>query len=173
MTLFIDMDEVLADTYLRHIELYNEDFDKDLTAEQCQGREVWQVVPEAHQKSVRDHARAIGFFRDLKPIKDSQEVLRELYKKHEVYIASAAMQFPHSLKEKSDWLDEYFPFIHWRRRILCGDKFVLRGDLLIDDRAYNLEHFDGRALLFTSPHNIHQNGYERVDNWQEIAEKLL
>lgn len=173
MTLFVDMDEVLADTYGAHIALYNQDFDEQLTINDCLGREVWQCVPEERQESVRHHARRIGFFKDLEPIKDSQEVLEVLAEKYEVYIASAAMQFPNSLKEKSDWLDLYFPFIHWKKRILCGDKHILKGDVLIDDRAYNLESFQGRSVLFSSPHNLDKNGFERAANWKEIAKLLL
>ncbi|MGB6153734.1 MAG: 5'(3')-deoxyribonucleotidase, partial [Pricia sp.] len=120
-----------------------------------------------------NHARNRGFFRDLNPIADSQTVLKKLNEKYEVYIASAAMQFPNSLEEKSEWLDEHFPFIPWRRRILCGDKHILKGDILIDDRSYNLEEFEGRPLLFTSPHNIHTTGIERVNDWKEVAAKLL
>ncbi|UOB16242.1 5' nucleotidase, NT5C type [Abyssalbus ytuae] len=173
MTIFVDMDEVLADTYLAHIEQYNEDFNENLTLEECWGNEVWKAVPGHRQQSVKNHARTIGFFRKLKPVKNSQEVLKELHDKHEVYIASAATQFPNSLQEKSDWLDEYFPFIDWKKRILCGNKFILKGDVLIDDRSYNLEHFEGRPLLFTSGHNIHENRFERVNMWEEIAHKLL
>jgi len=173
MTLFVDMDEVLADTYLAHIERYNQDFDELLTLTQCMGSEVWQNVPEARQESVRKHAYTRGFFRELKPIPDSQRVLKELSQKYEVYIASAAMQFPNSLEEKSEWLDRYFPFISWQKRILCGDKHILKGDILIDDRSYNLDTFEGRPILFTSPHNIAKEGYERVDSWKMVADKLL
>ncbi|MEO0526230.1 MAG: 5'(3')-deoxyribonucleotidase [Bacteroidota bacterium] len=173
MTLFVDMDEVLADTYLAHIERYNTDFGENLTITSCSGKEVWQNVPKDRQESVRKHAYNKGFFRDLAPMENSQMVLKELTKNYEVYIASAAMQFPNSLDEKSDWLDEHFPFIHWRKRILCGDKHILKGDILIDDRSYNLESFDGRPLLFTSPHNIHTHGYERVDTWMDVAHILL
>jgi len=173
MTLFVDMDEVMADTYGAHIEIYNKDYDAALTVEDCMGREAWQCVPEEHQTSVRQHACQHGFFSSLNPIKDSQEILKALTLKYDVYIASAAMQFPNSLIEKSEWLDKYFPFIPWQQRILCGHKHVLKGDILIDDRIYNLERFKGRALLFTSPHNIHSNTFDRVDHWQEIAEKLL
>jgi len=173
MTLFVDMDEVMADTYGAHIEIYNKDYKASLTVENCLGREVWQCVPEDHQESVRQHACQLGFFSALKPIRDSQEVLKTLTTKYDVYIASAAMQFPNSLLEKSEWLDKYFPFIPWQQRILCGHKHVLKGDILIDDRPYNLENFKGRSFLFTSPHNIHTNSFERVHHWQEIAEKLL
>lgn len=173
MTLFVDMDEVIADTYNAHIEIYNRDFNGSLTSDDCMGSEVWQKVAADHQQSIRDHARTKGFFRVLKPISDSKEILRQLSEKYDVYIASAAMQFPNSLEEKSEWLDEHFSFIPWQKRILCGDKHILKGDILIDDRSYNLESFEGRSLLFTSPHNINTNGIERVNNWLEVADKLL
>ncbi len=173
MTLFVDMDEVLADTYMAHIEIYNKDFGENLTVEDCMGKDVWKCVPAERQQSVRDHARQEGFFRSLAPIKDSVEVMKELTSKYQVFIASAAMQFPNSLKEKSDWLDEHFPFISWQNRILCGDKHILKGDILIDDRSYNLQLFKGRSILFTSPHNIHSNGFERLNNWEEASQVLL
>lgn len=173
MVLFIDMDEVIADTYGAHIEIYNAEFKGELTTELCKGSEVWHMVPEAHQDSVRKHATRRGFFRNLKPIAGSQEILARLADKYEVYIASAAMQFPNSLEEKSDWLDEHFPFIPWQNRILCGHKHILKGDILIDDRSFNLKNFDGRSLQFTSPHNVNTIGFERVNSWLEIGEKLL
>ncbi len=173
MILFVDMDEVIADTYGAHIDLYNSEFKGTLTKDSCAGNEVWHMVPEAHQDSVRKHATRRGFFRALKPIAGSQEVLERLSSKYEIYIASAAMQFPNSLEEKSEWLDEHFPFIPWQNRILCGHKHILKGDVLIDDRSYNLERFDGRSLQFTSPHNINTKGFERVNSWFEVAEALL
>ena len=173
MVIFVDMDEVLADTYGAHIEIYNAEFKGELTTELCLGSEVWRMVPEHHQDSVRKHATRRAFFRDLVPIKDSVSILKELSKKHEVYIASAAMQFPNSLEEKSDWLDEHLPFIPWQNRILCGYKHILRGDVLIDDRSYNLENFEGRGILFTSPHNVNTKGFERADSWEEVGDLLL
>jgi 5'(3')-deoxyribonucleotidase len=173
MVIFVDMDEVIADTYGAHIEIYNAEFKGQLTAKKCLGTEVWRMVPEAHQESVRKHASRRGFFKNLKVISHSQEVLQKLSEKHNVYIASAAMQFPNSLEEKSDWLDEHFSFIPWQNRILCGHKHILKGDILIDDRNYNLERFDGRAIQFTSPHNVNTQGFERVNSWLEIDEKLL
>ena len=173
MTLFIDMDEVLADTLAMHLKLYNEEFNENLTHEDCYGIEVWKAVPEERKESFFRQVYSKGFFRNLSPIKDSQQVMKALNQKHHIYIASAAMQFPNSLSEKNEWLDEYFPFIHWKQRILCGDKHILKGDVLIDDRAYNLQTFEGRSLLFSSPHNMNENGFERVNSWSEIAELLL
>ncbi|MDE3743037.1 5' nucleotidase, NT5C type [Maribacter polysaccharolyticus] len=173
MTIFVDMDEVIADTFGAHIAIYNEEFNANLTLEDCKGTEVWKMVPEAHQESIRKHATRRGFFKNLDPIEGSIEVIEKLSEKHELYIASAAMQFPNSLEEKSAWLDKYFPFIPWQKRILCGHKHILKGDLLIDDRSFNLEMFNGRSILFSSPHNAFTKGFERADTWDEIAAKLL
>ena len=118
MTLFVDMDEVIADTYGAHLEWYNRDFNASLSLEECHGKEVWEMVPEPHKESIWKHYSQPGFFRSLKPIPFSKEVLQELNEKYEVFIASAAMQFPNSLKEKSEWLDEHFPFMHWKNTSL-------------------------------------------------------
>jgi len=173
MTIFVDMDDVLADTYGKHLDWYNLDFNQNLNLADISTGEVWHNIPEVHRESVRNHARTEGFFLELEPLEDSVEIMKELYKKYDVYIATAATQFPNSLKEKSEWLAKHFPFIDWQHQIMCGHKFILRGDLLIDDRIYNLEKFVGDTLLYTSPHNNMENGYERVNNWKEIGHKLL
>ncbi|GAB1309153.1 hypothetical protein KH5_18360 [Urechidicola sp. KH5] len=173
MTIFIDMDDVLANTYKRHIELYNEEFKTNLHIADLTAGEVWENVPAEHKQSILDHCFKPDFFSSLEPMKDSIQVVEALVDQYEVYVASAAMEFPLSLKEKSDWLDKYFPFISWKYRIMCGNKFILNGDLLIDDRAYNLKNFKGDTMLFSSPHNVGEKDYTRMHSWQEIASKLL
>ncbi|WP_299554481.1 5'(3')-deoxyribonucleotidase [Seonamhaeicola sp.] len=173
MTIFVDMDDVLADTFGKHIAWYNRDFNQNLKRDDIISGEVYDNVPEAHKESVRQHAWTPGFFTELEPLPGSIEVMEALYHRHEVYVATAATQFPNSLKEKSIWLAKYFPFIDWQHQIMCGHKFILRGDLLIDDRTYNLEKFKGDTLLFTNPHNSTETGYKRVSNWEEIGNILL
>ena len=95
-----------------------------------------------------------------------------MQEKHEVYIVSAAMEFPKSLEDKYEWLAEHFPFISWKNIMFCGEKIVST-DVMIDDRAKNFIGFAGRPLLFTSPHNLLLTEYERVDNWQQVLDKLM
>jgi 5'-nucleotidase len=56
---------------------------------------------------------------------------------------------------------------------LCGDKRMVYGDHMIDDHARNLEHFNGRKYLYTSPHNVTITEYQRINNWKEAAEIFL
>jgi len=82
------------------------------------------------------------------------------------------MEFRNSLEDKYDWLQEYFPFIHWTHILFTGEK-IISADILIDDRIKNLADFQGRKLLFSSPHNMLITGYERVNSWGEIKTLLL
>ncbi len=90
-----------------------------------------------------------------------------------MFVVSAATEFPNSLKEKHDWLEQYFPGIHWKNLVLCGDKSIVSGDIMIDDHEKNLITFNGRPLLFDAMHNQALQGYERVRNWEEVAALLL
>jgi 5'(3')-deoxyribonucleotidase len=100
------------------------------------------------------------------------EVMKELQKKYEVFIVSAAMEFPNSLQDKYEWLADHFPFIGWQHILFCGHKIV-KTDIMIDDRIKNFVDFEGRKLLFSSPHNMLLTDYERVNTWKEVAGKLL
>jgi len=83
------------------------------------------------------------------------------------------MEFPNSLKEKHIWLEKNFPYILWKNMILCGDKSILKGDILIDDHLKNLSVFDGQTILFDAIHNRKTEGHQRVKSWKEVADILL
>ena len=172
MRILIDMDEVMADAIERFLEWYERDFGIRYKKEDLNGTKLHAIVPEEHRQIVKQYPHHEDFFKDLPLIPHAQEMIKELNDRFDVYIASAAMEFPHSLKHKYDWLDQHFPFIHWKRRILCGDKSVLRGDVLIDDHDFNLSVFTGRPIMFTATHNINETKYERMNSWLD-AEKLF
>ena len=172
MKIAIDMDEVLADPLVKFIELYNRDYGVSLDLKIEPGNELHQAVPADVSHKWYDYINEKGFFRDLPLIEGSVEAVKKLQEKHEVYIVSAAMEFPNSLEDKYYWLQEHFPFISWNNIMFCGEKIV-DTDVMIDDRAKNFVDFKGRKLLFTSPHNLLLTGYERVNNWEEVLEKLM
>ena len=168
----IDMDEVLADVIAKFKALYKRDHPNEALLELADGQEFYEIVPEHIAGDFRKHIYEKGFFRDLEVIPDSQRVVKELDKKYDVFIVSAAMEFRNSLEDKVDWLADHFPFIPWQRTIFCGLKIV-NVDVMIDDRSRNFIGFNGRPLLFTSPHNKLIDKFERVNTWEEVAAKLL
>ena len=86
-----------------------------------------------------------------------------------------ATEFPVSLTDKQIWLHEHFPFISWKQSIFCGNKSLIKADIMIDDHFKNLDNFDGETLMFVQPHNINSNGHRHkpVASWAEIEKYLL
>jgi 5'-nucleotidase len=169
----IDMDEVMADALSRHLDLYNRQFKTALTRDHTHGKYLHQVVPEEHQEQVHQMVREVGFFRDLPVMPDCVEVIRDLQQRYDIFITTAAMQFPNSFIEKYDWLAQHLPFIPWTHIVFCGDKSVIATDFLIDDHAKNFTNFGGEGILFTAPHNVHVTGYRRVASWHEVRTMFL
>ena len=165
----IDMDEVMADALSEHVRRYNAAFGARLTAADLLGRHLEECVPAAHREAAEAMVDAT-FFEDLAVFPDCQDVIRELADRHEVFIASAAMDVPCSFDAKYRWLRRHFPFIPPSHIVFCGDKSIIDADYLIDDRARHFARFKGRPLLFSAPHNCEESRYPRVSSWAEIRE---
>ncbi|PHN08097.1 5'(3')-deoxyribonucleotidase [Flavilitoribacter nigricans DSM 23189 = NBRC 102662] len=164
----IDMDEVMADIEPKFQKIYEREFGEKITRDDYWGQKIYETRDET--RYIRDFLHDKGFFRDLEVMPDSQEVIRELMEDHEIFITTAAMEFRSSFEDKYDWLQEHFPFLHWKNFVFCGDKSIIRADYMIDDHVRNLESFQGTGLLFTASHNIHEDRFTRVDNWQQVRE---
>jgi len=165
MRILIDMDDVMADAVERFFEWYERDFGVRHTKAEIHGGKIYDIIPPEHIPVVKSYPHQPGFFKDLPVIENAKEIIENLDKMHEIYVVSAAMEFKYSFTDKYEWLDKHFPFIHWKRRIFCGNKHLVKGDILIDDHDFNLSVFPGRPIVFTAPHNIHYTEYERMENW--------
>ena len=169
----VDMDEVIADPMGAMITWYTDEYKSAVDYNKMLGGSWIKGFPEEHQVLVRERLYAEGFFRRLPVMPDSVEVLKEINQRYELFIVSAATEFPNSLKDKLEWLLEHFSFLTWKQLVLCGDKRLICGDYMIDDHVRNLQHFDGKKYLFTSAHNLDIKGYDRINNWKEAGEIFL
>lgn len=167
----IDMDEVMADIIPHLINHYYQATGETISKEAMHGKHLEEYCSQP--KLIKQFLYTPGFFRTAPLIADSQTVVKALNERYEVFIVSAAMEFPQSLIEKYEWLEEYFPFLNWRQIAFTGSKALVSGDYMIDDHLKNLDYFDGEKLLFTSPHNALIEKYTRVNNWKEVADILL
>lgn len=168
----IDMDEVMADTVAEHIRRYNEEFSESLAKSDLDGKWLWQVVPSDRHDRLAAFLDEPEFFGDLPLMQDAQRVIERLVGTHDVFIASAAMEVPHSFNAKYRWLKRHFPFLSQSNYVFCGTKSILHADFLIDDNPRQLRAFTGQGLLFSSPHNAgvdaYANGWTRVKDWRAV-----
>lgn len=165
----VDMDGVLADVYRQFIRLENELNGIKIDYDSLNG-----IIEEQAFPNFESIVNGKDFFRTAPLMAGSVEGLKYLNDKYTVYIVSSATEFPNSLIEKQQWLNEHFPFISWRQMIFCGSKRPITGDIMIDDHPFNLNNFEGKKIIFTQPHNffVENEEYMRVNNWTEIT-KLL
>jgi 5'(3')-deoxyribonucleotidase len=169
----VDMDEVLADALAEHLKRYNRDHGEALTKGDLHGKWLREAVSADRHERLDGYLRSEDFFEDLPVLEDSQEVLAKLAAHYEIFIATAAMEFPNSFGPKYRWLRRHFPFIPPTHFVFCGDKAILQADYLIDDSHRHFKRFKGQGILFSAPHNAMVNGYPRVAGWREIENFFL
>lgn len=160
----IDMDGVIADTVAHFITWYHRDYKVLLTKADFEGKPESEALPN---NAIRKFVYAKGFFRNVPVMEGAKEALLELMRNFDVYIVSAAMEFPQSLPEKYEWLQEHFPFITWNNIIFCGDKSIIGTDYMIDDHVKNLDCCKGKTLMFSAGHNLGLDHHFRVNSWKE------
>lgn len=168
----IDMDEVIADFIPKHLALFNQKYNENIALEDLRGKKLKELRPEL-EAEITNFIKEPNYFRDLDVIKDSQAVIEELNQYYEIFITTAAMEFPTSFTAKYDWLKEHFSFLNDMNFVFCGDKSIINADYLIDDNIRHFKRFSGQGILFTAPHNIHETRYVRVNNWKEARDYFI
>ena len=170
----VDMDEVIADTVLEHLNRYNREFGESIRKEDLQGKWLWQVVPSDRHDRLSAFLDDPEFFADLPLMADAVRVLERIAGDHEVFVASAAMEVPRSFNAKFRWLQRHFPFLAPSHYVFCGTKSILNADYLIDDNPRQLRSFGGKGLLYTATHNrtvdAEANGWKRMADWLAVEQ---
>lgn len=169
----IDMDDVMADTHGKFIRLYLEGETPRFTLDELNQKSFHELFDEEEHRAIQQRVFEPGFFRDIPVMDGAKEVIADLMERYDIFIATAAQEFPNSLREKWDWLQEHFPAISWRNYVFMGDKSILNTAYLIDDMPRNLRTFQGEGLLFDALHNREDTQFRRVRSWQDVAKVLL
>jgi 5'(3')-deoxyribonucleotidase len=167
------MDHVMADITSQYIQWYKDATGTIIDRSDLFGKPEDLAFPRP--QLIREFLHTPGFFRSAPVMPGSREVIKELNDEYDLFVVSAAMEFPQSLIEKYEWLGEHFPFIGWQQIVFCGSKKPMVGDFMIDDHFKNLSNFNGEKLLFSATHNMNTNinGFTRVNSWAEVKGLLI
>ena len=168
----VDMDEVIADSFSKHLSLYNRQVGANLSKEVVSKKGLGTAIPHDRRDQFAAIPHGEGFFNDLEVIEGSQEALLELSRHHDIFIASAAMEVPSSFDAKFKCLQKHFPFLPPSRIVFCGDKNIVDADILVDDRSRHFADFRGTGILFTAPHNAGERAELRANNWNDVLRIL-
>jgi 5'(3')-deoxyribonucleotidase len=169
----LDMDEVLADTARAELAWLHQRYGSRWSPDALVGKQLADLLPPAHAAALDAVLHEGTFFADLPVMPGAVEVVARLVEHHQVFVVSAATEYPASCVPKFTWLRRHFPFIRPEQIVFCGDKTIVAADHLVDDNAHRFAGFRGELLLFDSPHNAGVQGYPRVRGWADVARRFL
>jgi 5'(3')-deoxyribonucleotidase len=172
MVILCDVDGVVADLHAEWLQRYNERWGDNLKTEDVKGWGFHDYVKPECGKKVYDILHEEGLYLDVPDVVGAVEGVKALRKAgHRVVFVSSCVDG--SVDQKVDWLRRHglldSKYVAGPDFVAANDKALLKGDVLIDDAAHNLEGTEAYPILFDAHHNQEANGYIRVESWDEIV----
>jgi len=170
MLVLVDVDGTVADLNAEWLRLYNEEWGDDLTPEELTDWDVTKfVLPEVGTRiyGYLDRPYLYNGIRPFPGAAEGVQVLRDMG--HRVVFASAGTP---AAPYKLQWLRDhgFNPGTNSEDFVAIYDKALLKGDLLIDDRYWNIWTFgDLRSILFNAPHNRSEYWHRRALDWSHVV----
>lgn len=169
-TILVDMDEVLADLIPSWLSHYNKDYNHNLTPEDLKEWDTTQFVKPECGTKIYDYLKTPGLFRNLTVRPYAQEFIQNLMDNdYRVLIvsdspaghaycdyASDSKSVSNPADDKRRWLAEHFPMIDSKNIIFTGQKWFVKGDVIVDDKPATFLEFQKRnrnAVLIDQPYN--------------------
>ena len=108
-----------------------------------------------------------GFFERLPPIPEAISAVNEIIQSEEYdpYVLTApSTKNPFSYLEKRIWIEKYFVYPFVEKLIICSNKALLKGEILIDDNfGKGQEGFEGQLIHF---------GSDEFPDWGAVSSHL-
>ena len=109
-----------------------------------------------------------GFFTEIKPKEGAIDATQriESSKDFETYILTApSTRNPLCYTEKRVWIEKWLGYSFVKKLIICSNKGLLKGDILIDDNisGRGQENFEGRIIHF---------GSSQFPDWSSVIKEL-
>lgn len=158
MIILVDMDGVVADFEAGHRIYCNR---KELPPEALGvNRTCWDILEAIREdpdlcEVVMQGWHEPGFFANLPPIAGSINAVHLLARRHQVYFCTAPLKnHATCASEKIDWVRRHLPGFE-SRVIISGDKTLVHGDILIDDKPdiHGVKTPTWEHYLFAQPYN--------------------
>lgn len=175
MRILIDLDDVLNDL-ARAILFWNNRIHNTNYKYEEISRFTW--LPDTFGPQVWLPLLTHDFWQDMDYDSEGFEFINWARERnHEIYIVSSSFVNKMLGIKLDDLLDEAYSFschncvanpVHSEDIIICQNKYLIQGDVLIDDNPDNLSKFPGEKVLFAQPWNKDVKDYIRTDSWENI-----
>jgi 5'(3')-deoxyribonucleotidase len=166
-TILLDCDDVCLSLVPTWLDLYNSEFDDNLTKDQILDWNIAQYVKPEARDTFYEYITDPNLFYACEPIEDALKYINLIKSKgfRVVYVTANNYENCKEFWLKSHgFLQDDKDFIH------ALDKSLIRGDYLLDDKIENIESFrktGGQGILFDAPWNRNSK-LPRVNSWEEF-----
>ena len=103
------LDEILADTLPKQLSWLSRERGLNVVASAIDGPHLRDVVGATHYSALKAAMHAPDFIADLAVMPRAREVMATLCRQHEVYVATAAMDFPRVVRRQIPVAEALFP----------------------------------------------------------------
>lgn len=160
LNILCDMDDIIVSLLDYWLELYNRDYKDNKTKLDIWDYDLWKCVKPECGKKIYDYISRKGFFNSLSPLPGAIEALKQIHADgHDITLVSTPSYAASSYSDKILWVKRFLPFLDSRQDVFLGaKKYLLRGDLLIDDSPVNISKYraawpEAKILTIAYPFN--------------------
>ena len=173
MILCFDIDNIINNLAEKTIEFYNSRNNKNIQMSNITSYNFYDCLSREDADGIVNLFKEKSLWYSLKPLEGSQYGLKQLLNKgHKIYFATATD--PVNFEWKTEWLNQYFPFIHSDNVIRIMDKSLLKADVIIDDCLDNLINNFAERVVLDYPWNKSSSkdyaySIRRAYSWSDIV----
>jgi len=186
MKIAIDVDDIIADFIPSLIRFHNSVYGTSLRFDNFTSRKFWTIwggTKKSDIEKIFSFYKTV-FFKNIKPLKGAQEGIKNLKKRHELFIITSR-ESP-AKKETLNWISKYFPNMFSeifftengkgkRKYDICKEVNI---DVIIEDDVDNIIECSRNGIkviaidypwnkIKSLPENVH-----KVNSWVEIVDLL-
>ncbi|GEM_PF-217869 len=179
MIILLDQDGVLADFEQGFVNNWRSKNPHEVcvSIEDRKNFYIRDDYPEYLRGKIMNIQGSPGFYENLPPIAGAIEAYKTLLDLgHEVFICTAPLsKYENCVLEKYKWVEKHLGREATKLIVLTGDKTLVMGDILIDDRP----EVEGvvtpawRHILYSAPYNAHVKNKKRLSwdmDWRKVLE---
>lgn len=167
--LLLDLDDTINCLVSHWLEVYNKEYNDNLKKEDIKGWDIGNYTKAQDKMYIL--LDTPNFFKNIDIQEDSAFFIEKLMEYFDIHIVSACSYKTYA--DKAEWIEKKLPFFPIRKFSAVSPKYIIKGDIIIDDNYDNMRNFEGLKLLYSQPWNENiQGDFIRVRNWKEVYIEL-
>ena len=187
--ILFDFDDILNDLGKCWIAEINRTYGTRVKFEDVKDYGLTETFPDLTLQQLYGPYLDGRLYLDIHPVKEAQKLVEHLSATDDVCVATAGVVgVPEEILFDYYWtvhtdtnctdhmiqfLNQYYPQIELCNIIICGRKYLIDGDVLVDDNPEHLIAFPGAKILLDKPYNREFDneslGALRATNYDQIA----